>query len=78
MSRSRRAARWLQPGLEVKRWMVSSGLGLLILLIGAAIWADLQPIYWSLEALKWSLTRVTQVLPRGITGPVVLLVWVDA
>jgi uncharacterized cofD-like protein len=74
VSRSRRAARWLQPGLEVKRWMVSSGLGLLILLIGAAIWADLQPIYWSLEALKWSLSRVTQVLPRDITGPMVLLV----
>ena len=74
VSRSRRAARWLQPGLEVKRWMVSSGLGLLILLIGAAIWADLQPIYWSLETLKWCLSRLTQVLPRGITGPVVLLV----
>ena len=74
VSRSRRAARWLQPGLEVKRWMVSSGLGLLILLIGAAIWADLQPIYWSLETLKWGLSRVTQVLPRGITGPVVLVV----
>ena len=74
VSRSRRAARWLQPGLEVKRWMVSSGLGLLILLIGAAIWADLQPIYWSLETLKWGLSRVTQVLPRGITGPMVLVV----
>ena len=74
VSRSRRAARWLQPGLEVTRWMVSSGLGLLIVLIGAAIWADLQPIYWSLETLKWGLTGVTQVLPRGITGPVVLVV----
>ena len=74
VSRSRRAARWLQPGLEVKRWMVSSGIGLLIALLGAAIWADLQPIYWSLEALKWCLSRLTQVLPRGITGPVVLLV----
>jgi uncharacterized cofD-like protein len=54
--------------------MVSSGLGLLIVLIGAAIWADLQPIYWSLETLKWLLSRVTQVLPRGITGPAVLVV----
>ncbi|MFN9635216.1 MAG: uridine diphosphate-N-acetylglucosamine-binding protein YvcK [Synechococcaceae cyanobacterium] len=74
VSRSRRAARWLQPGLEVKRWMVSSGIGLLIALLGAAIWADLQPIYWILEAIKWCLSRVTQVLPRGITGPVVLVV----
>jgi uncharacterized cofD-like protein len=80
VSRSRRAVRWLQPGLVVKRWMLTSGLGLLIALLGAAVWADLQPIYWTLEAIRWSLARVTQVLPRGITGPLVLvmgggLVW---
>ncbi|MFN9924806.1 MAG: uridine diphosphate-N-acetylglucosamine-binding protein YvcK [Cyanobacteriota bacterium] len=74
VSRSRRAARWLQPGLVVKRWMITSGLGLLIALLGAAVWADLQPIYWSLESLKWLLSQVTQVLPRGITGPLVLLI----
>mgnify|MGYP006946114109 CR=1 FL=1 len=32
MSRSRRAARWLQPGLVVKRWMLTSGIGLLLAL----------------------------------------------
>ncbi len=74
VSRSRRAARWLQPGLVVKRWMLTSGLGLLILLIGAAVWADLQPIYWSLEAIKWMLAQLTRVLPRSITGPLVLLI----
>ncbi|MEB3324074.1 MAG: hypothetical protein VKM17_01905, partial [Cyanobacteriota bacterium] len=73
MSSSRRAFRWLQPGLVVKRWMLTSGLGLLIALLGAAVWADLQPIYWSLETIRWVLARVTQVLPRGITGPLVLL-----
>ena len=26
VNRSRRAVRWLQPGLVVKRWMVTSGL----------------------------------------------------
>ena len=74
VSRSRRAARWLQPGLVVKRWMLTSGLGLLILLLGAAVWADLQPIYWSLEAIKWTLSQLTRVLPRSITGPLVLLI----
>jgi uncharacterized cofD-like protein len=74
MSRSRRAARWLQPGLVVKRWMITSGLGLVIALLGAAVWADLQPIYWTLETIKWSLARLTQVMPRGITGPMVLLI----
>ncbi len=74
MSRSRRAARWLQPGLVVKRWMITSGLGLMIALLGAAVWADLQPIYWILETIKWSLARLTQVMPREITGPLVLLI----
>ncbi len=74
VTRSRRAARWLQPGLVVKRWMLTSGLGLLILLLGAAVWADLQPIYWSLEAIKWALSQLTQVLPRSVTGPLVLVI----
>ena len=74
VSRSRRAARWLQPGLVVKRWMITSGLGLLIALLGAAVWADLQPIYWTLETITWVLARLTQVMPRSITGPLVLLI----
>ena len=74
MSRSRRAARWLQPGLVVKRWMITSGLGLVIALLGAAVWADLQPIYWLLELIRWSLANITTVLPREITGPLVLVV----
>jgi uncharacterized cofD-like protein len=73
MSRSRRAVLWLQPGLVVKRWMITSGLGLLIALLGAAVWADLQPIYWALEGVRWLLAGVTQVLPRSVTGPLVLL-----
>ena len=48
MIRSRRAIRWLLPGLVVKRWMLTSGLGLILALLGAAIWADLNPIYWSI------------------------------
>ena len=53
--------------------MLTSGLGLLIALLGAAVWADLQPIYWSLESIRWLLGQLTRVLPRSITGPLVLL-----
>jgi len=38
--------------------------------------AVLQPIYWLLELLqfiRWSLQTITQVLPREITGPLVLV-----
>ena len=74
VSRSRRAARWLRPGLVVKRWVLTSGLGLLVALLGAAVWADLQPIYWMLSSIQWLLGQVTGVLPRKITGPLVLLI----
>jgi uncharacterized cofD-like protein len=73
VSRSRRAVRWLQPGLVVKRWVLTSGLGLVLALLGAAILADLKPIYWILESLTWLITNVARVLPRGFTGPLVLI-----
>ena len=74
MTRSQRAVRWLQPGLVVKRWLLTSGLGLLMALLGAAVWADLKPIYWILETLSWLLSSLTTVLPREITGPLVVLI----
>jgi uncharacterized cofD-like protein len=74
MIRSRRAVRWLQPGLVVKRWMVTSGIGLVLALLGAAVWADLQPIYWMLASIQWLLRNLTTVLPRGVTGPLVLVI----
>ncbi len=66
--------RWLQPGLVVKRWMLTSGLGLLIVLLGMAVWADLQPIYWTIAGIQWLLKNITTVLPREITGPLVLAI----
>ena len=74
MLRSRRAMRWLQPGLVVKRWLLTSGIGLVLALLGAAVWADLQPIYWTLWAIQEALSWITRVLPRGITGPLVLVI----
>ena len=74
MTRSQRAVRWLQPGLVVKRWLLTSGLGLLMALLGAAVWADLKPIYWIIETLSWMLSTITTVLPREITGPLVVII----
>ena len=74
VNRSRQAVRWLQPGLVVKRWLLTSGLGLMMALLGAAVWADLKPIYWVLETLTWLLGTITNVMPRNITGPLVLII----
>ena len=76
MVRSRRAMSWLRPGLVVKRWLFTSGIGLVLALLGAAVWADLQPIYWMLWAIQEALGWITRVLPGAITGPLVLLLGV--
>ncbi|QEY33462.1 YvcK family protein [Synechococcus sp. RSCCF101] len=76
MSRSWRAVRWLQPGLVVKRWLVTSGLGLVVALLGAAIWADFKPVYWTLETVEWLLQTLTSAMPRQVTGPAILLLGV--
>ncbi len=72
--RSRRAMLWLLPGLVVKRWVLTSALGLLLALLGAAVWADLKPIYWIIETLTWLLGTITTVLPSSITGPLVIVI----
>ena len=69
IKRSQRAIRWLLPGLVVKRWMITSGLGLLIGLLGVIIWADFRPVYWFLEVLFWILGIITTFLPISFTGP---------
>jgi len=73
ITRALRAVSWLLPGLVVKRWMLTSGLGLLLALVGAAIWADLTPIYWSIETIFWLLTAIATFLPRTITGPLIFI-----
>ena len=72
VNRSRRAVQWLQPGLVVKRWVLTSALGLVLALLGAAIWADLKPIYWTITTIE-TLLRSLAGVGKGFTGPLVLL-----
>ncbi len=53
--------------------MFTSALGLLIAIIGLAIWADLKPIYWTIEVLNLLLSLIKTFLPRSIIGPLVFL-----
>ncbi len=73
LGRFKRAIRWLLPGLVVKRWVVTSGIGFILALLGAAIWSDLRPIYWAIESLFWFLGLIT-FLPTSIIGPIILFV----
>ncbi len=73
LGRSCKALQWLSPGLLIKRWVLTSALGLLLLVLGSAIWANLKPVYWTLETIEWTLASITQVFPYWLTGPLVLL-----
>ncbi len=73
LGRSCKALQWLSPGLLIKRWVLTSALGLLLLVLGSAIWANLKPVYWTLETIEWTLASLTQAFPYWLTGPLVLL-----
>jgi len=56
LSRIFRVFRWLLPGLLIKRWMFTSAIGLIISILGLAIWTNLQPLYWLIEIFFAKLT----------------------
>ncbi len=65
--------KWLSPGLSVKRWLLISVVGVVMVSLGLAIWIKLTPIFWVLEFLKGILEVITDVLPNYISGPLVIL-----
>ncbi len=50
---------WLLPGLVIKRWMITSGIGFMTSLLGLAIWTNLRPLYWLIDIFFWLMTSLT-------------------
>ncbi len=65
--------KWMSPGLLVKRWMMMSAGGVLLVSLGVAIWTKLTPIATLIEVSREFLERFTQILPSYISGPLVIL-----
>jgi uncharacterized cofD-like protein len=65
--------KWLAPGLLVKRWLLISAAGVLMVTLGLAIWSNLTPVYYISELTRDLLRTVTQLLPSYISGPIVLI-----
>ena len=63
---------WLLPGLVIKRWMITSAIGLIMSLLGIAIWTNLRPLYWLIENFFWVMTSLTSILPISLLGPFIL------
>ncbi|MGH1394148.1 MAG: gluconeogenesis factor YvcK family protein [Trichormus sp.] len=65
--------KWLSPGLSVKRWLLISVGGVLLAILGLAIWIKLTPIFLILELLKGFLSAIANILPNYVSGPLVIL-----
>jgi len=74
LNRFLRIFSWLLPGLVIKRWMITSGIGVITSLLGIAIWTNLRPLYWLIEIFFWVMTSITSILPVSLLGPIVLLI----
>ncbi|ACB53562.1 hypothetical protein cce_4214 [Crocosphaera subtropica ATCC 51142] len=65
--------KWLSPGLFVKRWLLISATGLLLSVLGLAIWVKLTPVDRLLELVTQLLETITNYVPSYISGPIALL-----
>ncbi|WP_088239521.1 gluconeogenesis factor YvcK family protein [Calothrix rhizosoleniae] len=65
--------KWLSPGLSVKRWLLISVGGVILAVLGLAIWIKLTPIFWMIQLLRGLLGFITNLLPNYISGPLVLI-----
>ena len=65
--------KWLSPGLFVKRWLLISATGLLLSVLGLAIWVKLTPVNRLLELISQLLETITTHVPSYISGPLALL-----
>ena len=65
---------WLLPGLVIKRWMITSAIGLLTSLLGIAIWTNLRPLYWLIAIFSWLMNGLTSILPISVLGPLILII----
>ena len=69
-----RLFKWLSPGLFVKRWLLISTSGLLLTILGGAIWVKLTPIYRILSVISQFFDFITDIIPNYISGPLVIIV----
>ena len=66
--------KWLSPGIFVKRWLLTSIIGILFISLGLAIWVKLTPIYRLIDFILATLNKITEIIPNYISGPVALIV----
>lgn len=65
--------KWLSPGLFVKRWLLTSVVGVLFIALGLLIWIQLTPVYRIIGFIFDVLDFITDLIPNYISGPLAIL-----
>lgn len=65
--------KWLAPGLLVKRWMLISAGGVILVALGVAIWSRLTPVFYLMQFAGDVLETLARIVPNYISGPLVLI-----
>nr|WP_283760358.1 YvcK family protein [Roseofilum casamattae] len=73
-SRLNQWVKWLSPGLFVKRWIAVSAGGMMLAVLGLAIWTKMTPVFYLLRLTETVLGKVAQLVPNTISGPLVALI----
>ncbi len=64
----------MSPGILVKRWLLISATGVILTVLGLAIWVKLTPINRLIELIGQILGSITYLLPSYISGPLAFLI----
>ncbi|MDX2254283.1 MAG: gluconeogenesis factor YvcK family protein [Pseudanabaenaceae cyanobacterium bins.39] len=72
---------WFLPGLFVKRWLLVSILGVVLIMLGIAISARLTPILYISRLIGNTIDLLVSILPRNLSAPLALatgiaLLWI--
>ncbi len=70
--RFRRLFQWLSPGIFIKRWLFTIYVGVLMTILGVAIWLKLTPIFWLFQTVDRAIEFLARVVPHYLSGPIVL------
>ncbi|MBD3882637.1 uridine diphosphate-N-acetylglucosamine-binding protein YvcK [Phormidium tenue FACHB-886] len=68
--------KWLAPGLLIKRWLLISAGGMVLVALGLAVWSNLTPVYYMGEFIRNLLRSITTLIPNYISGPLAVLIGV--
>ncbi|MBD2318932.1 gluconeogenesis factor YvcK family protein [Phormidium tenue] len=68
-----RGFQWFLPGLFVKRWLLVSIVGIVLIVLGIAISARLTPILYLSRLIGNAIDTLVAILPRNMSGPLALL-----